>query len=101
MLKLLLLTIFLLLLILLYYKYSTLKYNFMCIRYQNKAKINSFVLNFLINTYNANIMLLEYLSNDFIKELLLQLRIPYKIIELLRIFLKEVNIKIKKYLSKW
>lgn len=100
MIRLLLLIMLLLLLILLYYKYSTLKYNLMCIKYQNKAKINSFIYVSLINIYNANTMLLEYLSNDFIKELLLQVRIPYKVIELLKMFLKEVNKKIKKYLNR-
>lgn len=100
MIRLLLLIMFLLLLILLYYKYSTLKYNFMCIKYQNKTRINNFIFSSLINIYNANTMLLEYLSNDFIKELLLQIKIPYKIIELLKIFLNEVNKKIKQYLSK-
>lgn len=100
MIRILLIIMFLLLLILLYYKYSTLKYNFMCIKYQNKAKINNFIFTFLVNIYNTNTMLLEYLSNDFIKELLLQLRISYKVIELLKLFLKEVNIKIKKYLIK-
>lgn len=94
------LIIFLLLLTLIYYKYSTLKYNYMCIRYRNKAKIDNFIFTFLLNIYNTNTMLLEYLSNDIIKELMLQTRIPYRMIELLQIFLKEVNKKIKKYLSK-
>lgn len=99
-LSILVISLLLLTLTLIYYKYSTLKYNYMCIRYRNKAKIDSFIFTFLLNIYNTNTMLLEYLSNDIIKELMLQTRIPYRMIELLQIFLKEVNKKIKNYLSK-
>ena len=94
------LLIILFLLFLLYYKYSTLKYNFMCIKYQNKTKINNFILNILIKLYNINTLLLEYLSNDLIKELILQIKIPYKTIEILKLILIEINKKIKKYLSR-
>lgn len=100
MIRLILLITLIIALIIIYYKYSTLKYNYMCIHYKHKKKINNYVYIFLLNVYNTNTILLEYLSNDIIKELMLQTRIPYKVIELFKICLKEVNQKIKKYLSK-